>query len=94
MTEALTMLLTVIATIAASLNVPSQITSIINTLVSLIPILVKEFQDVVPLVQNIITALRGNGTVTPEQLQQLDDLEAKIDAEFEAAAAQPDDQGM
>ena len=94
MSGALTLLLTVLAQIAPSLHVSSSITSIITTLVELIPILVKEFQDVVPLVKNIITALRGNNAITEEQLKSLDDLEAKIDAEFEAAAAMPDDEGM
>jgi len=94
MSGALTLLLTVLAQIAPSLHVSASITSIITTLVELIPILVKEFQDVVPLVKNIITALRGNNAITEEQLKSLDDLEAKIDAEFEAAAAMPDDEGM
>jgi hypothetical protein len=45
-------------------------------------------------VQNIIDALRNNNVVTPEQLTALDDLEAKADADFEAAAAQPDSDGV
>jgi len=94
MSSAITLLLTVLAQIAPSLGVSSSITAIINTLVELIPILVKEFQDLVPLVKNIVDALRDNKTITDQQLQDLDALEEKIDAEFEAAAAMPDSDGM
>lgn len=94
MSEAIVALLTVIAQIAPTLGAGSTITNIINTLVSLLPILVKEVQDVAPHVQNIINALRGNDNITPEQLAALDALEAKADAEFEAAAAMPDSDGM
>lgn len=94
MSEILTLLLTVLAQIIPSLNVPSSISAIVSTLVSLIPVLIKEYQDMVPIVRNIIAALKENSTITAEQLQQLDELEAKIDAEFEAAAAMPDEEGM
>jgi phage-related protein len=63
------------------------ITQIIEGLVALIPLLIKEYQDAVPFVQNIITLLKNHNAVTPEQLQTLDILETQIDASFEAAAA-------
>lgn len=94
MSGALTLLLTVIAQIVPSLSLPASITPIITTLIELIPILIKEFQEVVPIVRNIIAGLKENSVITPEQLQQLDELEAKIDAEFEAAVAMPDEDGM
>ena len=59
---------------------------IIEGLIALIPLLVKEFQDAIPFIQNIITLIKSNGAITPEQLQTLDDLEVQIDAAFETAA--------
>ena len=94
MSAAIAALLTVIAQIAPTIGVPAVVQTIINTLVSLLPTIVKEVQDVAPLVQNIIDALRGNAVITPEQLKALEDLEVRLDAEFEAAAAMPDDEGM
>ena len=64
----------------------SLITKIIEGLVTLIPILIKEYQSLVPMVQNIISVLKNNNQVTPDQWTQLDALETQIDAAFEAAA--------
>lgn len=94
MSAAIAALLTVIAQIAPSIGVPSIVTTIINTLVQLLPTIIKEVKDVAPLVQNIIDALRANSVILPEQLKALDDLEARYDAEFEAAVAMPDEEGM
>jgi hypothetical protein len=94
MTAVLLAALTVISQIAGSLGTPAAITSIIDLLVKILPTLIKEVQDVAPIVQNIIDALRNNNVVTPEQLTALDELEAKADADFEAAAAEPDSSGV
>lgn len=94
MTSAITLLLTLIAQIAPSLGASSSIQLIINSLVELLPVIIKEIQDAAPLVKNIIGALRNNTEITQQQLDDLDALEAKADAEFEAAAAMPDDEGM
>ena len=94
MSSAILLLLQVLAQIIPSLTNSATIANIITTLVNLLPTLVKEVQDVAPLIQNIIDALRNNNVITPEQLAALDELEAKADAEFEAAAAMPDSDGM
>ena len=94
MSAAIVALLSVLAQIIPALSNSTAITNIINVLISLIPVVVKEIQDVEPLLTNIINALRGNNVITDQQLKDLDDLEAKIDAEFEAAAAMPDDSGL
>lgn len=94
MTSAILLLLTVIAQIAPTLGASASVTAIINTLVELVPIIAKELADAQPLVMNIINALRNNGQITAEQLADLDALEAKADAEFEAAVAMPDSDGM
>lgn len=94
MSSAILLLLQVLAQIIPNLTNSATIANIITALINLLPTLVKEVQDVAPLIQNIIDALRNNNTITPEQLAALDELEAKADAEFEAAAAQPDSDGV
>lgn len=94
MSAAVAALLAIIAQIAPSLGVPSIIVTIISTLETLLPTIVKEVQDVAPLIKNIINALRNNSAITDEQKAQLDELEARYDAEFEAAVAMPDSDGM
>ena len=64
------------------------ITQIISGLVALVPLLIKEYQDAVPFVKNVIQLLKNHNEITPEQLQTLDVLETQIDAAFEVAAAQ------
>src|SRR5690242_14824884 len=70
-----------------NLNSSSAIAKVINTLVQAVPIIIQEVKDMVGPVQNIIAALRSNSAITPEQLDQLDTLEAQLDANFDAAAA-------
>jgi hypothetical protein len=41
----------------------------------------------VTAIKNIIAALKTSGPVTTDQLDQLDAIEAKLDADFDAAAA-------
>ncbi|SRR5260221_10435317 len=86
MSAAVIALLSVIAQIAPSLGASTQISAIIGALIEIIPALVKEVEDVVPIVKNIIDALRGNGAITPDQLAQLAALDAQVDQAFEAAA--------
>jgi CHASE3 domain sensor protein len=70
----------------AGANAPL-ISQIISGLVALVPLLIKEYNDAVPFVNNVIQLLKNHDKVTPEQLQTLDILETQIDASFEAAAA-------
>src|SRR5690349_24856469 len=63
------------------------ITEIITDLSAIIPALVKEVEDVVPMIRNIITALKSKDGVTPEQLAALDAMEDQLDADFDKAAA-------
>lgn len=94
MSAAIAALLAIIAQIAPSLGAPAIVTTIISTLETLLPTIIKEVQDVAPLIKNIISALRSNAVITDEQKAQLDALEARYDAEFEAAVAMPDSDGM
>lgn len=83
------------AAILAILNVILQISSgasgqmivsIISMLEQAIPLLVKEYQSVAPMIKNIIAVLRNNNAVTDDQQAQLNVLDAQTDAAFEAAA--------
>lgn len=84
----LSTILTILVQIAGVTGEASTITSIINALVSLIPVLVKEYNDLVPIVKNIIAALSANPATTADQLTTLQALDAKVDSDFESAAAE------
>lgn len=62
------------------------ITKIIGILEQAIPLAIQVGEDLVGPIRNIITALRSSGTLTQEQIDQLDAAEAKLDADFDAAA--------
>ncbi len=63
------------------------ISKIIAALVALIPIIKAEYQDLVPIVQRIIIALKADPSTIPAQLDALDAAEAQLDADYENAAA-------
>lgn len=83
MIAALLALLTSVAGITGEASVIAQI---VSALVSLIPTLVQEYKDLVGPVKNIIAALSTNPATTADQLATLQALDAKVDADFEAAA--------
>lgn len=87
MTEIVGPILALLQTLLPLINNSSTVSAVIKTLVDIIPPLVREAQDLVPVVKNIVAALRENPASTEEQLAQLAALDAKVDAEFEAAAA-------
>lgn len=87
MNAAITALLALLQALMPMLTSATSVQSVINALVQIIPVLVKEFQDVVPIIKNIIAALSENPATTEEQLAELAKLDEKVDAEFEAAAA-------
>ena len=80
-------IVSLLASIAPLVTNNGSIAKIIQTLTDLIPLIVKEISDIVPMVKNIIAALKGNPEVTQEQIDSLDQMSAKLDAEFDAAAA-------
>jgi hypothetical protein len=80
-------LVTLLADIAPLLSNSSAIAKIIAQLINIIPIVVKEFEDILPEVKNIIVALQSNTTTTADQLAQLAALDKQVDDAFDAAAA-------
>lgn len=79
-------LLLIQALIPAGTNA-AMIEKIIAVLVDLYPIIVRSYHDLVPVVKNIITALRADPSTIPEQIDALDAFEAKLDADYEESAA-------
>ncbi len=86
MLAALPMLLSLIGEIAPAISTATAVGKIIGTLTTALPSIIQEGKDMLPIMQTILTALRSNGAITPEQINQLDALEEQYDAEFEAAA--------
>ena len=85
MSAALVALLTILAQISPTLGSAS-ITAVINALIQIIPALINTVEDVIPMVKNIIAALKSNAQITPQQLTDLAALNAATDQAFEAAA--------
>lgn len=65
---------------------PGNVSSIINLISTILPIALQEATDLVAPIQNIIAALKGDGSLTAEELTTLENLDAQCDAAFEAAA--------
>ncbi len=63
------------------------ITTIINALITIMPVLVKEYKDTMPEIKNIIAALTSDSAVTAEHRVQLRQLSAIADADFDDAVA-------
>lgn len=86
MSGAILAILNVILQISGSSSAQT-IILIISMLEKAIPLLVKEYQDVAPMIKNIIAVLRNNDVVTDAQQAQLDVLEKQTDDAFDVAAA-------
>jgi hypothetical protein len=82
-----TVLITLLAKLVPAIAGNSEtVTTIVNALVELTPVLIKEYQDLLPYVKNIIAVLKGDPATTQAQLDQLAALDQQVDAAFEAAA--------
>lgn len=88
----ITAILTLLQTIVPTLTSGGQVATIINALIEIVPLVAKEFSDVLPMIKNIIAALQANAETNAEQLAQLSALDAQCDAAFEAAAQEAEAQ--
>jgi len=88
MTAIATAIIALLGEFLPLINSASAVAKVIQALTTLIPLIVKEAQDLVPEVKNIIAALKDNAAVTDDQWTQLEALDAQVDADFEAAASQ------
>lgn len=87
MTAMLTTILSLISALVPAGTNAALIEKIVAALIQIVPVVVKEYQDLVPIVRNIIAALKADPSTTAAQLEQLQQLEVAWDADFEAAAA-------
>lgn len=60
--------------------------NIITALEQIVPIVINSLPDLVETVQNIISALKNNSSVTADQIAALENLDSQFDLAFEAAA--------
>ena len=88
MSAAILTLLTLIEAMLASVSNPATeiIDRIITALVSIIPTISSAIPAAAVAVKNIIAALSTSGNVSPTQMAALTQLDAQVDAAFEAAA--------
>lgn len=91
--QAIVAMLTTLLPLLEQAGASQLIDKIITTLISLIPQAVQFAADEIPVIQNIIAALKSSSYVTPEQFQQLEAAEQSIDASFDAAASAAGDTG-
>ena len=72
-------------TLALQATSSKQVQAIITALIAILPWAIKEAQDLVQPIRNIITVLQNNGSVTDQQMQALQALDADADQGFEDA---------
>lgn len=85
MNSIVNVVITLIQALLPNLSVSTTVQNILNALIEILPFVIKEYQDVLPEIKNIIAALSDSDAVTPEQLVALKQLDAQVDAAFEAA---------
>lgn len=86
MSSIITQLLAFLAQIVGGLSDASAIATLITTLTNILAAADEEIQTIAPEIKNIITALKGNNSITADQMTQLEALDAATDQAFEAAA--------
>lgn len=65
----------------------SVIEKVIPLIAALIPVIIQEYHDLLPIVQNVIIALQQSDDITDAQWDALDAMSAQYDAEFNTALA-------
>lgn len=88
MSAILTAILSLLTALGPSIGGSSAIiTEVISALTTLIPVVIQEAQDLLPMVKSIIATLKGDSAATQAQLDALDALDKQVDDAFDAAAA-------
>jgi hypothetical protein len=82
MENALELILSLVGSVAGS-----QVDKIITTIEGWLPIITNEASQLLPLVTNILSTLKGNANLTAQQITAIDALNTQADAAFDAAAA-------
>jgi hypothetical protein len=82
-----TQFLALVGELIPNITSSATIAKVIAILEQVIPLAIQVGEDLVAPIKDLIAALKTSGAVTTDQLDQLDALEAKLDADFDAAAA-------
>lgn len=94
MSAIISTLLTVLLQIAGQSLTSANAQAIISALTQALPTIIKEFADLVPIVQNIINVIQNSGAdLTQAQWDALAALNKQCDDAFEAEADLFDDEG-
>ncbi len=74
----------------------SAIGSAINLIATILPPAIQLATDEIPVIKGVIATLRGNKSITEQQMNDLDALDAQCDARLDAAIAKAegDDAGV
>lgn len=83
----ITTILTVLQSLLTKFGAPKIADEVITALVALVPIVISQAKEVLPIVQNIIDTLKSDN-VTDEQLEKLDELTDHINEAFNQAYAE------
>jgi hypothetical protein len=83
----LTTALNMIGTVAPLFTTSDQVASAIKVVAEAVPVAIAAGQDLWEQVKPAITAIRQSEATTPEQLAELDAIESRGDAAFDAAYA-------
>ena len=86
MNAAIVIAVNLIASVVGKLTTNAEVTSVIALLQNWLPTIITEIEDLVPVVQGIISTLQGSSLLTADQVAAVDALNASADAAFEAAA--------
>ncbi len=79
--------LSLLLSVVPQMTNSQQVNSAVNFIQQIIPMLVKEYSDLLPIVKNILALLKQNGAVTPEQNAAMMAVDAQIDKAFDDALA-------
>lgn len=75
----------ILASTVESLTSNQQVENAITILEAWLPTIVNEFNDLLPMVQNIIATLKGNATLTADQIATVTTMSQTADAAADAA---------
>lgn len=74
------------AELAPLISTTTAIGHVISVLTALVPAVITTANDLGPTIKNMIANLKSNAAVTPAQLDELDAIEAKLDADYDQAS--------
>lgn len=87
MLNAVTLVLSIVQKLLPTITSSATIQTVIDAIIALIPIVIQEYNSLLPIVQNVIAVLQQRDDITDDQITTLETASAAIDAHFDATAA-------